>query len=321
MEIGGVPVVTLSSGRGMPILGMGTAENNLQGSERVKLAILKAIEVGYRHFDTAFVYQTEGSLGEAVAEALQNGLIKSRDELFITSKLWCADAYPDHVLPALQNSLRNLKLEYLDLYLIHWPVSLKPGKFVHPIPKDEIFPIDYKSVWAAMEKCQMLGLTKSIGVSNFSCKKLHYLMATANIPPAVNQVEMNPIWQQQKLRDYCKTNNIMVTAYSPLGAKGTMWGSSGVMDSEVLNQISQVRGKSVAQVSLRWVYEQGASLLVKSFNEERMKENLKIFDWELSPEDLKNISELPQRRVSTGDPFVSINGPFKSVEELWDDEV
>ncbi|KAI3931380.1 hypothetical protein MKX01_040297 [Papaver californicum] len=93
------------------------------------------------------------------------------------------------------------------------------------------------------------------------------------------------------------------------------------MDSEVLNQISQVRGKSVAQVSLRWVYEQGVSLLVKSFNEERMKENLKIFDWELSPEDLKKISELPKCRVANGEPFVSINGPFKSVEELWDDEV
>ncbi|KAI3894310.1 hypothetical protein MKX03_001857 [Papaver bracteatum] len=309
MEIGGVPVVTPSSGRGIPILGMGTAENNLQGSERVKLAILKAIEVGYRHFDTAYIYQTEGYLGEAVDEALQNGLIKSRDELFVTSKLWCADAYPDH----------NLKLEYLDLYLIHWPVSLKPGKFVHPIPMDEIFPINYKYVWAAMEKCQMLGLTKSIGVSNFSCKKLQYLMATANIPPDINQVEMNPIWKQQKLRDYCKTNNIMVTVYSPLGAKGTMLVSSGVMDSEVLNQISQVIGKFVAQVSLRWIYEQGASLLVKSFNEERMKEKLKIFDWEL--EDLKKISELPQRRVSTGDHIVSINGPFKSVEELWDDEV
>lgn len=115
MESGDVPVINLSSSRGMPILGMGTAENLLEGSERVKSALVKAIEVGYRHFDTASMYQTEESLGEAVAEALQLGLIKSRDELFITSKLWCTDAHPERVLLALQNSLRNLKLEYLDL--------------------------------------------------------------------------------------------------------------------------------------------------------------------------------------------------------------
>ncbi|MCL7042662.1 hypothetical protein MKW94_002476 [Papaver nudicaule] len=305
----------------MPVLGMGTAENLLEGSERVKLALVKAIEVGYRHFDTASMYQTEESLGEAVAEALQLGLIKSRDELFITSKLWCTDAHPDRVLLALQNSLRNLKLEYLDLYLIHYPVSLKPGKIVPNVQKDDLLPMDYKSVWAAMEECQKLGLTKSIGVSNFSCKILQELMATASIPPAVNQVEMNPMWQQKKLRDYCKANNILVTAYSPLGAKGTFWGSNAVIDSEVLNKIALARGKSLAQVSLRWVYEQGVSLLVKSYNEERMKENLKIFDWELTTEDLNAISELPQRRVSIADVLVSVNGPFKSLEELWDNEL
>ncbi|RZC93199.1 hypothetical protein C5167_029176 [Papaver somniferum] len=181
--------------------------------------------------------------------------------------------------------------------------------------------MDYKSVWAAMEECQMLGLTKSIGVSNFSCKILQELMDTATIPPAVNQVEMNPMWQQKKLREHCKANNVLVTAYSPLGAKGTFWGSNAVIDSEVLNKIASARGKSLAQVSLRWVYEQGVSLLVKSYNEERMKENLKIFDWELTAEDLNAISELPQRRIAIADVLISANGPFKSLEELWDNEL
>ncbi|XP_026440418.1 non-functional NADPH-dependent codeinone reductase 2-like [Papaver somniferum] len=312
MESGDVPVINLCSGRGMPILGMGTAESLLEGSERVKLALVKAIEVGYRHFDTAAINQTEGSLGEAIAEALQLGIIKSRDELFITSKLWCTDAHPDRVFLALQNSLSNLKLEYLDLYLIHYPVSLSPGT---------VLPMDYKSVWATMEECQKLGLTKSIGVSNFSCKILEELMATATIPPAVNQVEMNPMWQQKKLRDYCKANNILVTAYSTLGGIGTFWGSNAVIDSGVLNQIALARGKSVARVSLRWVYEQGVSLLAKSYNEDRMKDNLKIFGWKLTTEDLNAISKLPQRRIAVADFLVSVDGPFKSLAEFWDNEL
>ncbi|KAI3996524.1 hypothetical protein MKX01_029259 [Papaver californicum] len=135
---------------------------------------------------------TEEVLGEAIAEELQLGLIKSPDELFISSNLWFTDAHPDRVLLALKNSLRNLKLEYLDLYMIPFPISLKPGKIMEEItmdiPEDEMLPMDYKSVWAVMEECQNLGFTKSIGVSNFSCKKLQELMAIASIPPAVNQV-------------------------------------------------------------------------------------------------------------------------------------
>lgn len=182
-----IPKVTLSSGRVMPMLGMGTASFPPVGPEDAKAAILNAIKIGYRHFDTASAYQSEEFLGEAIAEALQLGLIQSRDELFITTKLWCTDAHPDLVVPALQNSLRNLKLEYLDLYLIHFPVSLKPMKYEYPLKKEHLLPMDYKSVWEAMEECQKLGLTKSIGVSNFSCKKLQIILDTANISPAVNQ--------------------------------------------------------------------------------------------------------------------------------------
>ncbi|KAI3996522.1 hypothetical protein MKX01_029257 [Papaver californicum] len=312
MESSGVPVITLSSGKRMPALALGTFETF-------------AIEVGYRYFDTGASYGSEEVLGEAVAEALQLGLIKSRDELFISSNLWFTDAHPDRVLLALQNSLRNLKLEYLDLYMIHFPISLKPGKIMEvitmDIPEDELLPMDYKSVWAAMEECQNLGFTKSIGVGNFSCKKLQELMATASIPPAVNQVEMSPVFQQKKPREYCKDNNILVSAVSVLGSNGTAWGSNAVMGSEVLKQIAMDRGKSVAQVSMRWVYEQGASLVVKSFSEVRMMENLNIFDWELTKEDLEKISEIPQRRILTADVLVSANGPFKSLQELWDDQI
>ncbi|XP_031287422.1 non-functional NADPH-dependent codeinone reductase 2-like [Pistacia vera] len=317
-----VPEVTLKpSDRKMPMLGLGTSASPFSGSESTKLAILQAIELGYRHFDTASLYQTEQPLGDATAEALSLGIIKSRDELFISSKLWCSDAHHELVVPALQKSLHNLQLEYLDLYVIHWPVSSKPGSNEFPIKKEDFLPMDFKSVWEAMEECQTLGLTKSIGVSNFSCKKLSEILATAKIPPAVNQVEMSPLWQQNKLREFCNENGILVTAYAPLGARGTIWSSNRVMECEVLKGIAEAKGKTVAQVCLRWEFEQGVTVVVKSFNKERMKENLEIFNWELSEEESKKISEIPQSRGCVGEDYISRNGPIKTIEELWDGEI
>ncbi|GFZ21359.1 NAD(P)-linked oxidoreductase superfamily protein [Actinidia rufa] len=173
----------------------------------MKESNLRAIEIGYRHFDSAAVYGSEQSLGEAIADAIKEGFIESRDQLFITSKLWCSDAHRDPVLPASQNSLYST-----------------PGKYEFPIKEEDIFPFDLKSVWEAMEECKNVGLTKSIGV------------------------EMNPLWQQKKLREFCERNGIHVTAYSPLGANGTIWGSSQVMECEVLNDIAKARQRTIAQV-------------------------------------------------------------------------
>ncbi|GFZ21361.1 NAD(P)-linked oxidoreductase superfamily protein [Actinidia rufa] len=171
------------------------------------------------------VYVRLGAVSwEAIADAIQQGIIESRDQLFITSKLWCSDAHHDLVLPALQNSLNST-----------------PGKYEFPIKEEDIVPMDLKSVWKAMEECKNVGLAKSIGV------------------------EMNPLWEQKKLREFCERNDIHVTAYSPLGANGTIWGSSQVMECEVLNDIAKARQRTIAQVCLRWVHEQGVSVLVKSF--------------------------------------------------------
>lgn len=305
----------------MPVIGMGTAVGRRNYDPAViKAAIVEAVKVGYRHFDTAAFYKTEPYLGGAIAEALKLGLV-SRDELFITTKLWSASAHPGLVIPALKKSLQNLQLEYLDLYLIHWPISVKPGKCVFPVNKEDLLPMDFKSVWADMEECQRLGLTKSIGVCNFSCKKLEDLLCHATIPPAINQVEMSPVWQQKKLRDLCSANNITVTAYSPLGAMGTRWGTNQVMNCEVLHEIAKDKGKTVAQVILRWVYEQEVTLLVKSFNNKRMKENLEIFDWALSEDDYNKINGIQQSRGMPKYEFISENGPFKSTDELWDGEI
>ncbi|XP_022775565.1 non-functional NADPH-dependent codeinone reductase 2-like [Durio zibethinus] len=314
--------ILASSGHRMPLLGFGTAASPPVGPEVTETAILQAIELGYRHFDTATLYRTEQPLGEAIIEAISLGLIKSRDELFITSKLWCSDAHGELVLPALHRSLQNLRLEYLDPYLIHWPVSSKPGIYEFPIKQEDFLPMDFNAVWKAMEHCQRLGLTKSIGVSNFSCKKLADILAIAKIPPAVNQVELNPLWQQKKLREFCKANGILLTAYAPLGAQGTIWGSNRVLECELLNEIAKEKGMAVAQICLRWAYEQGISVLVKSFNEDRMKSNLEIFNWSLRQDEVKKkINEIPQSRICSGEDYISKYGPFKTTEDLWNGEI
>lgn len=318
-----VPKVPLSFGKKpIPVIGFGTAYYPVNLSkETVKESILKAIMAGYTHFDTASIYGvSEEALGKAIGDALRLGLITSRDQLFITSKVWTSDAYPDSVVPALKKTLQKLGLEYLDLYLIHWPASAKRGTHIFPFKKGETYPMDFPSVWEAMEECQNLGFTKSIGVCNFSTKKLEKILATAKIPPAVNQVEMNPCWQQKKLREYCTTKNIHVTAYSPLGAKGTIWGTNRVMDCELLKEIARAKGKSLAQVCLRWAYEQGVSVLVKSFNKGRMKENLDIFGWNLSTEEMEKIRQIPQEKGCLALELVTDEGPYDSLKDLWDDD-
>ncbi|XP_010271101.1 PREDICTED: methylecgonone reductase-like [Nelumbo nucifera] len=316
-----IPEVVLSSGHKMPSVGMGAGAHPLvplPPPDALVSIFVDAIEAGYSHFDTASIYQTEEPLGRAIAQALEQGLIKSRDDLFITSKLWCTDADPDLVLPALKRTLKKLGLEYLDLYLIHWPVRLKQGASVVPFPKEDILPFDMKRTWEAMEECCRLGLAKSIGVSNFSRKKLSQLLDHATIPPAVNQVEMNPAWQQKELREFCKENGIHVCAWSPLAKNGAPGGSLAVMKSPILKDIAMAKRKSIAQISMRWIYQQEVTPIVKTYNKERMKENLQIFDWELSDEELDKISRIPQQSGSSGKMFVSPNGPYKTIEEVWD---
>ncbi|BAT79858.1 hypothetical protein LR48_Vigan04g024400 [Vigna angularis] len=308
MSSSNIPHVVLQSSSNhhkMPVIGFGTASTS--SPIDTKETMLEAIKLGYRHFDTASKYGSEKSLGEAIAEALQIGLIASRDELFITSKLWCTDNFPCLVLPAIYKTLESLKLEYVDLYLIHWPISVKPGTWDFPFPEEALTSFDLKGVWQAMEECQKQGLTKLIGVSNFSCHKLENLLYFATIPPSVNQVELNPTWQQKELREFCEEKNIIVTAYSPLGS-GNFWGLNNVMDNELLKQIGEAHGKSIAQVSLRWLYELGVTIVVKSYNKERMKQNLEIFDWALTKDDYAKIDEIKQSRMCNLGP------------EIWDDE-
>ncbi|CAN1334037.1 Protein REDOX 2 [Linum perenne] len=243
--------------RKMPAVGMGTSSHPLPAPEVMIAAFLDAVEVGYRHFDTAALYGSEESLGKAVAEAVEKGLVGSRSEFFITSKVWCTDLYPELVVPALKNSLRRLGMDYVDLYLVHFPVTLKNDAKPLEFAKDEIMEFDMKGTWNAMEECYRQGLCKAIGVSNFGPAKLCQLLDYATIPPSVNQV------------------------------------------------------------ALRWIYEQGVIPIVKSFNKERMKQNLDIFDWELTKDEVSRIEQIPQHRGWSGELFVSETGPYKSADELW----
>lgn len=312
-----MPEVTLRSGNGkpMPMVGMGTASFPVV-HEAVRDAVLAAIEVGFRHFDTAFLYGTEKPLGDAVAEALRRGLLRSREELFVTSKLWCSQTHADLVLPSLRETLKNLQMEYVDLYLIHWPVCLRPaaGPPKFPNRKEDAVPLDVAGVWRAMEECQRLGLARAIGVSNFTTRHLDKVLAIAAVPPAVNQVELNPAWQQRTLRAYCVDRGVHVAAYSPLGGQNWDGRGNAVLDSEVLAEIARARGKTVAQVALRWIHEQGVTCIVKSYNRERLKQNLEIFDWELTDDDRLKISHIPQRKVVEASGLFSQEGEFTCVD-------
>lgn len=262
----GVPNLELNTGADIPQLGFGTYK--IVGGD-AKTPVAEAIAAGYRHIDTAALYQNEESVGQAIAES---GI--PREEFFITTKLWNTDQ--DRAEAAFEESLQRLGLDYVDLYLIHWPC-----------PERNL----YVSAWKALEKINESGKAKAIGVSNFLIEHLERLFAETSIVPAVNQIELHPAFQQKDITDFCHANDIQIEAWGPLGQ-----GKYPLLETPAITDIAQQHQKTAGQVVLRWHIQRGNIVFPKSTSAERIVQNFDIFDFELSAEEVAVIDALESNK-------------------------
>lgn len=263
--------VTLNNDVEMPGFGLGVFK--VEDGDTVIDAVSSALSVGYRLIDTAGFYDNEEGVGKAIKDS---GI--SREEIFVTSKVWNDKQGYDSTLKAFDESLDKLGLDYLDLYLIHWPVS---GKF--------------KDTWRALEKIYREGKVRAIGVSNFHVHHLEELLQDAEVIPALNQIEFHPHLTQAEVLEFCKENNIQMQAWSPL-KKGR------IFEEKVLVEIAEKYGKTVPQVILRWDLEQGVATIPKTVNKTRMVENADIFDFQLTEEEVERITSLNRNERTGSNP-------------------
>ncbi len=299
---------TADGGR-FPLIGLGTWKIP---SEVLPDLIPEAIAVGYRHFDCACDYGNEPAVGEGLRRALVSGAC-SRDDFWITSKLWNTYHHPDHVRLACERSLRDLGLDELDLYLIHFPVTLAyvpfeerypPGWFHDPsaeTPAMKPVRIPLADTWGAMEGLVGAGLVKRIGICNFTTGMVRDLQSYAVVPPQVLQVEMHPYLAQPRLLRYCQDENIAVTAFSPFGASsyvplGMAGADESVLEDSVVVEIAAAHGRTPGQILLRWAVQRGTVAVPKTQTPVRLRENLAIFDFELGDGEMARIDELDRGR-------------------------
>lgn len=308
--------VTLSSTAAkFPLVGLGTWK---AAPGVVREVVYQAIKVGYRHLDCACDYGNEQEVGQGIAKAISEGII-SRQELFVTSKLWNTYHAKEHVEMACRKTLADLGLDYLDLYLIHFPISLKfvpfevryPPEWIHDpnaeTPKMELADIPIRETWEAMEELVSKGLVKNIGVSNFNAQSIMDLMKYAKVKPAVNQVEIHPYLNQSALIEYCQSLGIQVTGYSNFGSSSYVsinmdqGHGVGVLKEKLILDLAEKYKRSPAQMILRWLVQKNVVVIPKTSNVERLKENLMIFDFEITQEDCAAIDSL-NRNVRYNDP-------------------
>ncbi|KAL3674995.1 hypothetical protein R1sor_024943 [Riccia sorocarpa] len=301
----------LSSGHSMPVIGFGL----WRAGPSTKDLVFEAIKLGYRHFDCAADYKNEKEVGDGIADALKQGLVK-REDLFVVTKLWNSDH--KHVRGACEDSLKKLRLEYLDLYLIHFPVAVRHtgvGSTDSPQGEDGVLDIDctvsLETVWHSMEELVQAGLVRSIGISNYDIFLTRDVLAYSKIKPAVNQIETHPYFQRADLVKFCQKHGIVVTAHTPLGGGASnveLFNSVSAIEDPALKEIGAKYGKSAAQVALRWGIQRGTVVIPKSSKVERLKENLDVLDFNLSDADMQAIKQL-EKKARTNNPknFWGIN--------------
>ncbi|GLT86137.1 hypothetical protein SLE2022_042990 [Rubroshorea leprosula] len=291
--------ITLNSGFKMPIIGLGVWR--MEGKD-VRDLIINSIKIGYRHFDCAAVYRNEAEVGEALTDAFRTGLVK-REDLFITTKLWNSDH--GHVLEACKDSLKKLQLDYLDLYLVHFPLATKHtgvGTTDAALDEDGVLDIDtsisLETTWHAMEDLVSKGLVRSIGISNYDIFLTRDCLAYSKVKPAVNQIETHPYFQRESLVKFCQKHGICVTAHTPLGGStaNTEWfGTVSCLDDPILQGLANKYKKSVAQIVLRWGIQRNTVIIPKTSKYKRLQENFQVFDFELTKEDMEVIKGIDRK--------------------------
>lgn len=325
------PDQTLSVGAtSIPAVGLGTWK--IPGDVLPSL-VPQAVEMGYRHFDCACDYGNEDAVGAGIAAAIEKGLC-GRDDLWITSKLWNTYHRPEHVRRACERTLRDLGLDELDLYLIHFPISLAfvpfetrypPGWFHDPDaerPAMKPDPVPYLETWGAMEDLVDAGLVKNIGVSNVTISLLREVLTSCRIRPIAQQVEMHPYLTQPRMLRYCQEEDIAVTAFSPFGAGSYVplsmaSESESVLDDSTVEEIAASHGRSAGQVVLRWAVQRGTVAIPKAQSPHHLAENVAIFDFSLTAEEMERIDRLDRGR-RFNDPAVFGEEAFNTFFPIFD---